>query len=46
MLTLLPKIALFLCFLIFIGVLIRVFFFTKKEDVEHMSNLPLEEDED
>jgi cbb3-type cytochrome oxidase subunit 3 len=45
MLTLLPKIALLLCFLVFLGVLLKVFFFTGKEEVEHMSSLPLEDDE-
>jgi cbb3-type cytochrome oxidase subunit 3 len=43
MLTLLPKLALVLCFLIFFLVIVKVFFFTKREEVERMSNLPLED---
>ena len=44
MLSMLPKIALFLCFLIFLMIIIKVLFFTKKEDVKHMSELPLDDD--
>ncbi len=46
MLTMLPKIALIVCLTLFVVICVRAFFFTKKNEIERLSGLPLEDESD
>lgn len=43
--TLLPQIALVICFVVFVAVCVWALFFLKKREVDELAELPLQDDE-